>query len=119
MQFGRFWAASGAQRQGGDSALPLAKASGLGFGGSMHGVSRCVGHLAAKRVRGACAPDFGPLRGEHLQYSKFGKTSKLASLRHRRFLIQISACFKPSAPIGAQGTAHTLRCEYRFGVLAG
>jgi hypothetical protein len=54
----------------------------------------------ARRRRYAYATRAPAPSGEHLQYSILGKTSKLATLKHRRFLIPKSPCFEPGALIG-------------------
>jgi hypothetical protein len=62
--------------------------------------------LAVQHAQPHAPRSSGP-SGEHLQCSKFGKTSKLGyRLRHRRFLIQILPRFEPEAMIGSHETAH-------------
>jgi hypothetical protein len=51
-----------------------------GFEGTLF----CEGRTRRRR-NAVVHPSPGPLRGEHLRYSKFGEAAKLATLRQRRF----------------------------------
>jgi hypothetical protein len=60
-------------------------------------------------------PGLRPLSGEHLRYSKFGKTCKLAlRAQTAHFLIQISPFLEPAALIGAHG--HGMRSGAKRGI---
>jgi hypothetical protein len=67
----------------------------------------------ARRRRYAYATRAPAPSGKHLQYSILGKTSKLASLKHRRFLIPKAPRFEPAALIGAYG--HCVRSDAMTG----